>query len=969
MNVSPEKPFEIIYSLFQHEYLGLMFESFAVQLDAKGRLSFSHQNISSLNAAEFGKEMNENDFELIKLMDSMQQEPVVNHFHKRKIKPEEFFLKVYDKDKGDEMLQKEIHQFMERRRRSICQLLAGKRLFEMGKDGEPTWKELKVCSEKATILFHFYRNENNTHYFPTLKLRGEKLNIYQNGSYLIAEEPAWIVCNDTLFTFDKVVNGKKVVPFFRKKFVEVPPSVEETYYEKFVAPIIASFDVHAKGFDINTISLKPKPVLSFSNLSVASTTLFGEEEAAKDEKILFELKFQYNGESFAADKLQGVGVSLKKENGYFTFDKIIRDTDIEKSILEYLSSAGLPLKNSRITLPKNQAFDWLYRNQQSLESLGYEIRQKGEEKSKYFVGEAIIDIQINEGIDWFDIKSKIRFGEFEIPFSIIRKNILNKKYEITLPDGSIAVIPETWVTEYADLFAFSEDIDTEHRLNKLHVALVKDLQSGNHAQVAMSRKLERLANFEKIEEYPLGSSFKGTLRSYQQAGYNWLRFLDEYGFGGCLADDMGLGKTVQTLALLQNEKEARDNATSLLIMPTSLVYNWVMEAEKFAPDLRVLNYTGTFRDKDSTKFGQYDLVITSYGLARIDTDILSEFYFNYIILDESQAIKNPDSLIAKSVKQLKSRRKLILTGTPIENSTLDLWSQMAFVNPGLLGNKQYFTKEFLIPIEKKKDLAKSEKLNRLVKPFLLRREKSQVAKDLPEKVENVKYCEMSEAQKDYYEKEKSAFRNKIFDVIQKDGVQKSHMILLQGLTRLRQIANHPLMVDEMYEGDSGKFEDITYMIQNALGENHKVLIFSQFVKHLDLVRSYFNTNNIPYAYLDGSTKDRQAQVEKFQAENKINTFLISLKAGGLGLNLTNADYVFILDPWWNPAAEAQAVDRAHRIGQKQKVFTYKFIARNTVEEKILKLQASKLQLAKNIVTIEENFMKQLTADDISNLFD
>jgi superfamily II DNA or RNA helicase len=969
MNVSPEKPFEIIYSLFEHEYLGFMFESFAVQLDAKGRLSFTHQNISSLNAREFSAKIDEHDLVLIKLMDSMQQEPVVNHFQKRKVKPEEFFLKVFDKDKGDPTLQGEIHNYMERRRKAICEKLSGKRLFEMGKDGEPTWKELKVADEKASVLFHFYRNENNTHYFPTIKLFGEKLDIYQNGSYLLAEEPAWIVSHDTLFSFDKVVNGKKIKPFFNKKFIEVPPAVEETYYEKFIAPLIASFPVYAKGFEIKTMAISPKPVISFSSITTGTTTLFGEQEEVSGDKVLFELKFQYNGESFSADKLKEVGVSLQKDNGNFTFHKIIRDTTQEKSILGHLADCGLSLRNSRATLPKNQAFDWLYRNQKALEGQGYTIKQIGDTATKYFVGEAVINIEISEGIDWFDIKSKIRFGDFEIPFSVIRKNILNKKYEIKLPDGSIAVIPATWVTEYADLFSFSEETDEHPRLNKMHLALVKELQAGEYALVTMSRKLERLASFEKIDEYPIPKTFKGTLRSYQHAGYNWLKFLDEYGFGGCLADDMGLGKTVQTLAMLQSQQELHPGTTNLLIMPTSLVYNWVMEAEKFAPQLRILTYTGSFREKDVGQFQKYDLVITSYGIARMDIELLASFYFNYIILDESQAIKNPDSLIAKSVKQLRSRRKLILTGTPIENSTMDLWSQMSFVNPGLLGNKQFFTKEFLVPIEKRKELAKTEKLNRLVKPFLLRREKSQVAKDLPEKVENIKYCEMSASQLEYYESEKSAFRNKIFDVIEKEGIQKSHMILLQGLTRLRQIANHPLMVDDMYSGDSGKFEDITYMIQNALGEKHKLLIFSQFVKHLDLIRSYLNAQNIPFAYLDGSTKDRQKEVERFQAENIINTFLISLKAGGLGLNLTNADYVFILDPWWNPAAEAQAIDRAHRIGQKQKVFTYKFIARNTVEEKILKLQASKLQLAKDIVTIEENFMKQLTAEDISSLFE
>ena len=969
MKVSPEEPFEIIYSLFDHEYLGFLFKSFAVKLNSNGGLTFAHQNISVSNAPEFSEKLDDNDFELIRLMDSMQQEVVAPYFQKKKIKPQEFFLQAFDKHKGNKLLQQEILKYVDRRRSAICQLLKGKRVFEMGKDGEPTWKELKVADEAANVLFHFYRNKDNTHYFPTIKLNNEKVEFYKNGGYLLAEDPGCIVANDVLFSFKKGVNGKKIRPFFNKKFVEVPRSVEETYYEKFIAPIVASFDVHAKGFQIETTRIHPKPYLSFSEISSESNSLFGEEKKMQKDKILFELKFGYNDKKFRADKLDKVSVALEKANGSYKFKKILRDGDIEKSILEDLAKRGLPLKNARASIDKNQAFGWLYTNKKSLEENGFVINQLGHSKVKYFMGGATIDIEINEGIDWFDIKSKIKFGEFEIPFWVIRKSILQGKYEITLPDGSIAVIPETWVTEYSDLFSFVETDEEEVKLNKVHLALVKELQIGDHARVAMSRKLARLAGFEKIEDYNIPENFNGNLRSYQKAGYQWMRFLDEYAFGGCLADDMGLGKTVQTLTLLQSEKEQNPGAASLLIMPTSLVYNWMMEARKFAPKLRLLNYTGTQRNKNPKLFASYDLIITSYGIVRIDTEILKEFYFNYIILDESQAIKNPDSRIAQAVKKLKSRRKLILTGTPIENSTMDLWSQMSFVNPGLLGSKKYFQKEFQIPIEKRNDGLKTEKLNRLVKPFLLRREKSQVAKDLPGKVENIKYCEMSSAQRKFYESEKSAFKNKIFDVIQSDGVRKSHMILLQGLTRLRQIANHPLMVDESYSGDSGKFEDITYMIQNALGENHKLLIFSQYVKHLDLVKSHLEKENIPFAYLDGSTKDRQAQVEKFQTENNINTFLISLKAGGLGLNLTNADYVFILDPWWNPASEAQAVDRAHRIGQKQTVFTYKFIARDSIEEKILKLQESKVKLAGDIVTIEDQFMKELTPEDISGLLD
>lgn len=975
MNVSPERPFQIIYSLFEHEYLGYLFESFVVQLDEKERLTFSHQNISSKNAKEFACGLDDEDYELIKLMDSMQQDAVVLHFQKRKIKTNEFFLKTYDKDKGNKLLQNEISSYLGNRRAKILPLLRDKMLFEMGNDGEPAWKQIEIQKTPATILFHFMRNEDNTHYFPTIKHNDEKVNYQYNGSYIVCDQPAWLVCDGKLYHFEKAVDGKKLKPFLNKKFIVIPKNVEETYFNKFVTQIVSSFNVYAKGFDIVTERIEPKTILNFSELAsvVSESTLFGSQESKKPEesesKILFELAFQYGDQKYKADTLKEVNVSVEKVGDSYTFHRIIRNTQKEKDVLEWLRASGLPVKNSRVTLTKAQAFTWINLNKSRIEEEDIELNQLNSTKKKYFLGESTINLDIVEGIDWFDIRAIVKFGDYEIPFKDIRRLILRKKREIRLPNGETAVIPEVWFTEYSELFAFAEeDVTTnELRLKKHHLALVQELSTNNFAQVTMSRKLEQLKEFTEIEDFPLPAKFNGQLRPYQKAGFNWLRFLDQYSFGGCLADDMGLGKTVQTLAMLQAQKENGSKGANLLVMPTSLIYNWEMEARKFTSDLKILIYTGTQREKDPSKFANYDLVLTSYGIVRLDINIMQECEFNYVILDESQAIKNPTSNIAKAVKQLKSRRKLILTGTPIENSTLDLWSQMSFVNPGLLGNQVFFKKEFLTPIEKNSDVQKSLKLNAIIKPFILRRDKSQVATELPEKVENVKYCTMSTMQEEFYEREKSFYRNKIIDTIESDGLRASQMILLQGLTKLRQIANHPKMVDPKYMGDSGKMEDITHMLTSALSKGHKILVFSQFVKHLTLISEYLKNQKIDFAYLDGSTKDRAAQVKEFQENDQLKIFLISLKAGGVGLNLTKADYVFILDPWWNPAIEAQAVDRAHRIGQENRVFTYKFITKGTVEEKILLLQKAKLKLASNLINIEEGFIKSLSEEDIKSI--
>ena len=983
MKVSTSNPFQIIYSLFEHEYLGYLFESFVVQLDDKNRLTLKHQNISSQNAAEFAEGLDDTDYRLIELMDSMQQDQVIRKFYKGKIKPRDFFFKVYKGEKPDELLQDEIQKYLEKRRSKILQQIYGKILFEMGNDGEPTWKEIEVLNPTSTILFHFRRNEDNTHYFPTIKYNGEKIEFHGKKSFIICKDPAFIVCEGKLYSFSKYLDGHKLVPFIKKRFIIVPKKNEDEYYRKFIAPLVAGFDVYATGFDIKTERYEPAAKLCVSELAVNPTPSFGLFDQPKDNgngneskheevKLLFDVSFDYNSYNFRADNGTEVSVKVENEDTNYTFYRIVRKTKEEIRIINLLKDLGLELKNSKCTLTQASAVDWLSKNQEILSQEKISLIQKNAKNKRYFLGATSISVEVRENIDWFDIHAIIKFGDYEIPFKELRKIILRKGNEILLPNGEIGIIPEAWIREYSELFAFMDENKVNGHnlcLKKYHLALVQDLEAGNLAKVSMSKKLEKLRNFDQIEETTIPKHFIGDLRPYQKAGYNWLNFLNSYRFGGCLADDMGLGKTIQTLALIQYMKEKGEQTPSLLVMPTSLLYNWELEALKFTPNLKVATYTGTNRIKDVSLFQGKDLILTSYGIARLDIDILKEFYFNYVILDESQMIKNPNSNISKCVKKLNSKNRLILTGTPLENSTLDLWSQMSFINPGLLGNQSFFRNEFLHPIEKLHDEGKTKKLYAIIKPFILRRHKSQVATELPEKVESVRYCSMTTEQEEQYEEVKAVFRNKILEQIDTLGVNRSHMILLQGLTKLRQIANHPKMVNLEYAGDSGKLDALKRMILNAISENHKILIFSQFVKHLTIVSDFLKGKKIDFAYLDGSTKDRQTQVERFQNDDKLMLFLISLKAGGLGLNLTKAEYVFILDPWWNPAVEQQAIDRAHRIGQENKVFTYKFITKNTVEEKILTLQKRKMKLATDLITTEESFVKDLSKEDIELLLE
>lgn len=979
MKVSAKKPFRLIYSLFAHEFLGYLIESFVIQLDDNGSLTYQHQNISHHNAEEFSEGLDDDDYQIIKLMDSIQQDAVVKKFQQKKMKPSEFFDKTFDKEKGDKVLQKHIIEYIDGKKSDIFPLLQNKQVFVMGNDGEPTWKQVETPSEPATVLFHFYKNEENTHYLPTIRHKGEKVIFQYNNSQVVCNDPAWLlVAEKKLLRFKQEhVDGRKLKPFMNKKFINVPKSVEETYYKNFISQIVASFEVRAQGFEIIEEKGDANGSLLFSELieNEGQTDLFGTSGKTQENnvgKLVFQMCFNYGEYSFSSGTNRAASVKLEKTEDSYIFHKVVRDLDYENSVIEKLKEIGLVIQNGRCVMDKPSAFSWIKEHKDDLTELAIFIKQKeasGANQKVYFLGKSSINLEIKEKNDWFDIYAKVKFGEYEIPFLTLRKYIIAGKREFLLPDKETAVIPEEWLTKYSELFSFSEE-DEEGNLilQKHHLSLVQEV-SDSGGKVKINEKLQNLRDFESIEDFAMPAGFKGELRPYQKAGYNWMHFLHSFKFGGCLADDMGLGKTVQTLAFLQYQKEDGSKNATLLIMPTSLVYNWQAEAKKFTPDLKVLVYTGTKRIKSSKQFQNYDIVITSYGTSRIDVDLLKEYYFNYVILDESQIIKNPTSGISKAVKTLNSAYKLILTGTPVENSTMDLWSQMSFINDGLLGSQKFFKDNFLLPIEKNQNENKMNKLHAIIKPFILRRQKSQVLKELPAKIEQVMYCEMTADQSKEYETVKSVFRNKILDQIEEGGSGKSKMTLLQGLTKLRQIANHPKLAKPDYDSNSGKFDDVLRLLESAMAEGHKILVFSQFVKHLGLFREYLDNKEMKYAYLDGATKSRQAAVEEFQNNEDIQLFLISLKAGGLGLNLTEADYVFILDPWWNPAIEAQAVDRAHRMGQKNTVHTYKFITKNTVEEKILQLQERKKQLADNLISTEDSFVKSLSQDDIRELLD
>lgn len=583
-------------------------------------------------------------------------------------------------------------------------------------------------------------------------------------------------------------------------------------------------------------------------------------------------------------------------------------------------------------------------------------------------------IHLSSGMDWFDAKVELAFGEQRIGIAEIQKALTNKQSFVQLNDGTLGILPDEWIKKYALLFKVGEGKNNNLRLSKFHLSVIDELydqRDEEELSFELDEKYERLRNFKSIPEIPIPQELENRLRPYQLSGFHWLNYLNIVGWGGILADDMGLGKTVQALSMLQHFAEEEGKLKALVVCPTTLIYNWENEIQKFTPSLTRRIHHGNTRAKRKEDFGSENIIITTYGTLRSDVQMLMKIPFDYIVLDESQAIKNPASKVTRAAGLLKAKNRICMSGTPLQNNTFDIYAQMNFLNPGLLGSVEFFRNEFSTPIDKLGEQEQKDHLKKLLYPFILRRTKEQVAKDLPEKTETILFCEMEKAQRSVYESYRNAYRSKILGVIDEQGVNRSQLTILQGLMKLRQICDSPAILneDEKYANNSIKLEELTREITENIGE-HKALIFSQFLGMLSLIKQKLKENDIEFEYFDGSTSppDREKAIQNFQANEKCRVFLISLKAGGVGLNLTAADYVYIVDPWWNPAVEQQAIDRTHRIGQTKNIFAYRMICRDTIEDKILKLQERKRILAKELISDDQTFVKSLSKEDVEYLF-
>lgn len=890
-------------------------------------------------------QMNVNSIEneALNLVDELQRATLM----KKKVKIGVSLEQVYKDAKKKNQIQHDIEEKMANLLSIISENCLLMTLNCNGND-EVSKQYVQITSKILEPVLNFEKTDLGINYHLFLLDGKAKIIPSQHKVELLNSEKSWVVIDKTLLRVAhiKISNLK---PFLNKDNVFIRENIISEYFNGFLRGVLKKVEINTKGFQV------------LQKSDIKSTELRLVHDFLTNHYKIF-LRFHYDGFHFDSNQPKKSHSVLEiDENNVIKIKNYKRDIVKEREKYNFLKEIGFLEQEGIFFCDGNSPFTTYFHlvtHQAELLSAGFlldaiEIDGK---KVKIQPSELIFSETKTEN-DWFDLNMQVKQGDLVFHFKDLVKNLKENNPIYPLSDGNLFIIPQEWFARYGTLVKFSKIQNEKLQLPKSNYALLDELP-----------ELQSKALITNVEYVP-SPNLKATLRPYQQEGVKWL--LEHYynGLGACLADDMGLGKTLQTIALLVDihdklpEKE-NENPTNLfeigakqkeplktlVILPSSLIFNWYDEAKRFAPHLKCVQYVGNDRKTKANRLLNYDLIFTSYPIVTRDAKLFHKYEFRYVILDESQRIKNKNSQIFKVIHQIKAQHKISLSGTPIENSLNDLWSQMQFINPNILGSFSHFTTYFKNGIEKKQNPIILEELKTIISPFLLRRTKEQVLNDLPEMMEQIIYCELSEAQEKWYEREKSKARNELLHIDR----QNIQFNALNMLTRLRQISNHPKLLDKLSEIPSGKEEEVLNYMEMVVNSLQKALVFSSFVSHLAIFEDWCKKNGIRYAKLTGEvpTDERKSQVEAFQNDKNVKFFFISLKAGEVGLNLTEASHVLLLDPWWNPFSEKQAIARAHRLGQKNKVNVIRFVAKNTIEEKIIKLQQTKKELSQNIV--EEN---------------
>lgn len=945
--------FELVYNLYPVEVLGYLPNAYVVTKDLDGFLAHIRHRASKDTIGSFGLELSpvrEQLFRLIDLLNPAQIEQKFQPNKRKKLNLQQLLEQVEIKQGISRYVHRKLDEFLN---------LIVKNDFALSWDVERKVlvKDFVLQKVKEPLLpkLFFQKTDQGVLYRFSLEDQEKVWKISSREVEPITNYPAWIFADYGLYKVAHI-NGNMVKPFRTKEEILIPKSSVKTYFQKFILKVAAKVNIEAAGFKVRQ---------------------FGKLEACKLEPVkdlftdqwVLSLQMCYAGATFnwsdTTPNRTSLEFGLSEE---INIIQIVRDFEAEQVFVKKLDRFDLVKGNGsyfQFNQEKKQSIlEWLIQKKKAIEKVGFTIVAPQMEGKTINLNKAKLNWNIGQENDWFDLKAIIEIGDHRIPFKKIAPFIRQQNRLFPLPDGTFFLIPEEWMAKFQSLVQFAKQSGEQLRLTKSQYTLLDEL----------GFQEDEISVHKEVIDFQPSSLLKATLRPYQLTGAQWLVQLYQADLGACLADDMGLGKTLQTITALLHAKEQKKNVAStkpaqqldlfqiaadavflnalnaLIVLPASLVFNWESEIKKFAPSLSIYKHTGGKRYKDKRLIVRFDIILTTYQTALRDQKLLEQIDFEYIVLDESQQIKNKDSKIFKAINSFQANHKISLSGTPIENSLSDLWSQMQFINPELLGNYSFFRKTFINPIEKGQDEDKKIRLRKLVQPYLLRRTKEEVAKDLPPLTNKTFYAEMTNEQKKLYDREKSAARNFLLNQFEEDN-PKQQFLVLQSLTKLRQLVNHPKLVFDTYQKESGKFKDAWEQLEVIKKGGHKVLVFSSFVQYLELFKLEMERANQAYAWLTGklNAKQRQAEIQKFESDPTVSVFFISIKSGGTGLNLTAADYVFILDPWWNPSTEQQAIARAHRIGQDKNVFAIKFITKDSIEEKILRLQERKARLAQDII--------------------
>ena len=869
----------------------------------------------------------------------------------------------------DKAKKKYIQQQIEEKVNTLLSLIAqhGLWLVVNCQKEHPLERQLLTLSDKVfQPLLEFEKTPTGIAYRLFL-LDKEKLIPSEHTITLLSQEGSWIVMDHTLVQVAPI-KALNLKPFLDKTTVVIPESTIPEYFNKFLKEIIKKVDISTIGFDI------------IQKHHLVATHIKWVHDFLTNTYKLF-LSFDYDGVIFHSNQSRSQQSHLEVlPNGDIQIEHYKRNPSEEAERIQQLEAVGFVQEDGNFFIKDSYPFAsyfHLLKHIQTLEAQGFilsdlEVNNQKINREPYSLSFG----ETTETNDWFDIRMTITQGAHQIYFSELVKNLREQNPLYPLPDGTLFVIPKEWFAKYDKISKFGRVVHQKIQLPKSNYTLLEDLP-------------ELKPQKPKTEiHYTPSPNLKAQLRPYQTEGVKWLLQHHYNGLGACLADDMGLGKTLQTLALLVHihdslpEKEnpfptsifdlgksQKEALKCLIIMPSSLLFNWYEEIKRFAPELSCTQYVGHDRKAKALRLSNYDIVLSSYPIVLKDAKLLERYTFRYIILDESQRIKNNNSQIFKTISALKAEHKISLSGTPIENSLSDLWAQMQFINPNILGSYSQFNKYFRTEIEKKHNPIALEELKGIISPFLLRRTKQQVLKDLPDIEEQIAYCPMSEAQEKWYEQEKSKVRNQLLHIDTETDPAAFKLNAINMLTKLRQISNHPKLIDPQSEIPSGKYEEVISHLEQLWRAGQKTLIFSSFTSHLALYEDWCKKEKIKHVSLTGATplEARKIAVERFQNDKEVSFFFISLKAGEVGLNLTAASYVLLLDPWWNPFTERQAIGRAHRLGQENKVNVIRFVSRNTLEEKIIRLQQSKKELSEHL--IEEDTLKNEALEHLEELLE